>query len=503
MQILRRRRAPEGPQAGPTPYDRWMRWGRIAALALAAALALLSLVPPALDATAQNSGADVNVTAEFYTVLDGGGGYLTWDFAPGAASRLRGAIDTDTDGRVSEAEFNTYQQSVDRDLDRSVLVLRNFEIAAVRVVEQQGFVGVGVADEAPAHLKVIMNGKWAGRDLDIPLVGGGAVEVAYLAPQNTDRVRERTVVVAAGVSSFGPLSGEARAPRVPAGSVVVHVEEYAWGDRGAAQAAPDVRFERFSVLDSTLLLLVPLSIAYLLGVRRTRREQEASGSGRVGPFHDLLGAGFLLLVVAYFAGVPGLALWVGGVGFGVAGLWAAYRLYPEGTAQAPPTRSRRAAAADADGGRLDDMLAMLPGAHAPVGGRAGAFQPPPAAGSDSGWGLPQAPAAEVPDPAGSNGGPLRAPEEAAWAPVPQDEWPPADPPAAGRQPGSPPVPPAGRVQAGPAVRPAGTRTAPAAAPPAPSPTRVRCPACRHLFAATGPRPLSVECPHCGRAGVLR
>lgn len=497
MQILRRRRAPEGPQAGPTPYDRWMRWGRVAALAMAVALAALSLVPPALDAAAVNEGADVNVTAEFYTVFDGGGGYLTWDFAPAAASRLRASMDTDGDGQVGEAEFNAYQQGVDQGLERTVLVLRNFEIAAVRVIEQQGFVGVAVDAPTAAHLKVIMNGKWAGRDTDIPLVGGGAVEVAYPSPSGTERVRERTVVVAAGLSSFGPLSGQARAPRVPAGAVVVHVEEYRWADRAAAQAAPDVRFERFSVLDSTLLLLVPLAVAYTLGVRRTRREQEASDRGRVGPFHDLLGAGFLLLAVSYFAGVPGVALWPAGIGFGVAGLWVAYRLYPVGEG-ASRLAGRRKSEQPGPDAQLDHMMSMLPEAHAPVGDAAERFAPPPAAASKSGWGVARDPAEGAPHRAaeGPNGGPHRPVEDArGWPPVPADDW----EPVAARPPGAGPAPPESRREAQvpppPPKRPA--------APPAAPEVRVRCPGCRHLFAASGTRPLSVRCPHCGRTGVLR
>jgi len=443
-----------------------MRLGRWAALASAALMAALSLVPPALEAGAANEGADVNVTAEFYTVLDGGGGYITWDFAPTSAARLRASIDADGSGTVDEPEYSAYQSGVDAQLERNVLVVRNFEITAVRVEEQRGLAGEAVDSGAPAHLKVILSGSWAAKDADIPLVGGGALSAAYPGLQAGERVRERTIVVAAGFSSFGASSGEARTPRVPGGSVVVHTETYV-APLPPAAAAPDVRFERFSAAGSTLLLLVPLVVAYYLGVRRPRIEQESSGRPRSAPFHHLLAAGFLLLAVAYFAGTPGLAMWVAGVGFGVVGLWATYRIYPleapaDGDRGAAPGREPGLGAPEAgESARnpgVEAVMAMMGEAHRPVG----------------------EPSAE------DEWAPAEAGEEES-APEPQAR------PAVGE-----PWTPRPAAKATPRAPPAALATGSVAAV-----SLVRCPTCRHQFEAAGRRPLAVACPHCGKRGVLR
>ncbi len=487
------------PPAEPTPVDRWLNLARWSALGAALLMGAFSLIPPALDAGAANEGADINVTTEFYTVVDDGGGYITWDFSPAASAKLRRWVDTDENGQVDQPEMLAFESNIDARLEHGVLVLRNFEIAAVRVVEQRGFIGEDVNSTAPVHLKVIMNGRWARHDQDIPLVSGGTVLVVYpdLAP--AERVRERTIIVAAGVSSFGGLSFETRTPRVPGGSLVVHEESYSGAELNSAVGTPDVRFERFSVLNSTPVLLVPLLLAYLLGVRQPRLEQEASRRPRFVPFHKLLSAGFLLLVVLYFAGIPGVALWIGGVSFAAGGLWSAYRIYPsegshaDGPARRTPDggRSARSLPDSSPGGATADAaLALLGDAHRPVGRPAsrGEWMSVPEGKenqADQGAAIPASP----------EGAPASgATQRSAGSHPLRDKETPA-PPVRSRQPAV--------RQSHPKAEAPATQQEGDLSETGMSRSLVRCPRCKHQFEAVGLRPIQVSCPHCGRSGLLR
>jgi hypothetical protein len=206
-----------------------------------------------------------------------------------------------------------------------------------------------------------------------------------------------------------------------------------------------------------------MGVALFIGVGGARRERDATGQPRVEAFHRALGAGFLLLVAAYFAAAPGLLLWAAGIGFGVGGLMMAYRVYP----------------ADR---RPDDLK---PPAQAP------------AEAGEAGW----VPVQDGPEPDGS---PRASATVDSGAPIPLAQAP-LGPPAEA------PAPPAARersprilVSSQPRAEAAAPKLEPAAAPePAPAARKVRCPGCKMMFEAAATRPLHVTCPHCGRRGVLR
>jgi len=252
-----------------------------------------------------------------------------------------------------------------------------------------------------------------------------------------------------------------------------------------------------------------MAIAYLLGVRGPRVEQEAARQRRIVPFHAAMAAGFWLLMVAYFAGVPGIAIWVAGAGFGALGMWSAYQFYPsnvpfdtlERPVGAKPDRRRngeRTATAD-------EALAMMGAAYGPVGSASAGGAPSPAGG-----------------PAPASAYDALAMLDAAHGPLEPAPEPNSDSTAASAQKaqvGAQPLAlpdddtqrPAGRAWSPP---PPGSRPAKAPAPtPAPKPAApatpelprsvIRCPGCRHQFEAVGQRPLPVTCPHCGRKGLLR
>jgi hypothetical protein len=453
------RRVPPAPVAPPSKWDKWLVYCRVGALVGAVLLLLVSFVPFATEATAPNEGGDISITVEFYTAFEHGGGFITWDFSPATANILRDRVDFNRDGNVSDSEVFGYTGSIDAVLSQDVLVLRNFELAGVRIDTQSGLVGEPVNGSAHAHVRFTFSGQWAQRDADIVLGGDRLATIGFAGNLTPGmRIHERTVIIDGGMASF---SGGAHVMRVPAG--VAAVATGSWIE-GETSDLPRVHFSLFSPVDNSLLLLVPLAIAYFIGVGGARREREATGQARVEPFHKALSAGFLLLLVAYFAAVPGLVMWGAGVLLGIGALLFAYRIYP----------AER---------RPDD------------------WKPP----------QPKPAAEEAP---GSD-----------WAPVaderiPLDEAPPAmvDPmplSEMSRTPSGPDMVPAiapptreGRPKIVVSSQP---RPAAAAPPPpdepareaAPPPKKVRCPGCKMMFEAGGKRPINVTCPHCGRRGVLR
>lgn len=476
--------------APPTPFDRWFVVGAWASLAVAVLLLAVAILPVGLVWAEPNTGADVNITAEFYTAFEGGGGYITWDFSTLASQTLRARIDSvgDGNGFVSPGEYQAFQGDVNDAFEKDVLVFRNFEVAAVRVVEARGLAGVPVNATDLGHLKLIMNGQWAQRDSDIRLANDAALARVYGNLTNSERVRERTLIISAGGSTFTSSMAEARVLRVPGGSVVAAVLDYSPSTRGAVQN-PAVHYGRFSFVDSTLILLAPLAIAYFVGVRAPRLEQEASRQRRVVPFHRMLSNAYLLLVVSYFAGAPAPALWGAGLAFGALGLYLSFRFYPEEPApdrllsaddlRRPPA-SPKFDEEDASGelpagsmARPQTALEFLPEAVGPL------ERPDDAARMPA---LPNPALAQARDLLPSAVTPLDLPEEA----TPRPE---------GRAKSVAPAPPAPRAAPAPGPAPK--------APAAPPKTQVRCPGCKHHFEAEGRRPLSITCPHCGRHGVLR
>jgi hypothetical protein len=450
-----KRRAAPTAVAPPTPYDRWMKLAHAACLGLAVLLLALSIIPAILDAASANDGADINITTEFYTAGDGGGGYVTWDFNGRAASAFRARIDAagNGDGNVSDQELANFAGGVDSTFERQVLVFRHFEILAVRIFELRGISTVPVNDSAPAHLKMVINGHWLDQEGDITQANDAALHVVYGNLSGWETVRERTLTISGAGSTFTPIFTHARVLRVPGGSLVVDVQNYGSGSSETGSEAA-LHFARFNPSDSSFVLLVPLAIAYFLGIRAPRREQEASGHRRIAPLHNALSAAFLLLIAAYFAGVYGLGIWAGGIALGVAGMLLSYKLYPAGQVPAqwapvelPP-----------DEPALDSL----------------------AAGTDPAlWTSAQAPSNEPTAPRLESSRPLERPQEAWRAPPPVPASPASARPAAPQGP------------------------APRAAAPAAATTTIRCPACKHQFEAQGQRPISITCPHCGRRGVLR
>lgn len=480
MRLFGRRR--EAAEVAPRgPYDRYLRGGHFAALGAGALLVVLAVVPPVLDASAPNSGGDIHITTEFYTAFDQGGGHITWDLSPNAARTLRQRLDnpnyTFPDGRkmggngngfVEEREAGAFLSSLDAVFERAVLVMRNFEIQKVSVEEQRGIAGEWVDNSTePLHVKLLLAGRWASRDADVSLAFDAALISFYGYPVGSEAVRERTLIIAGGVSSFTASSLNARTIRAPAGSVVVNVR--AFTGNLSAPPPPDVHFSLLSPIDSTLVLLAPLAIAYLAGVRGARRVNEVSGLARIVPFHNALGSAFLLLLASYFAGIPGLVIWIGGATLGGGGMVAAMRWYsPESAA-----------------------------AHAAAG------QPtaPPPLDEEDFPGDPELDDATV--------APLLLKVQALQAPPPAPVAPPAPPATAPSAPWSPKsAAPSASFSAPPPPAPAAAPAAPAlplsqSAPPKSPKTKVRCPGCKNFFSAEGPRPLHITCPHCAKKGVLR
>jgi hypothetical protein len=271
-------------------------------------------------------------------------------------------------------------------------------------------------------------------------------------------VHERTVLIDGGLASF---SGGARIVRVPAGIAAVATGTWTEG----TSSLPQVHFSLFSPVDNSLLLLIPLAIAYFIGVAGARREREATGQARVEPFHNALSAGFLLLLVAYFAALPGLVVWGAGVAMGIGALMFAYRVYPADRRPEewqPPAR------------KVEEHPGAeeAPGDWAPVGEGA------PPSGELAPAMVDPMPLAEMPR-----------------APAGPDSVPTIEPPTREGRPKIV-VSSAPRPQVPPPEEP------PAVAPDT-APKKIRCPGCKMMFEAAGTRPIHVRCPHCGRRGVLR
>ena len=453
------KRVPPAPVAAPSTWDKWLRWGRIAALVVALLLLLFSIVPFTLEATAPNEGGDISITVEFYTAFEHGGGFVTWDFAPAASNTLRDRVDFNRDGNVSDGEVFGYTGSIDTILTQDVLVLRNFELGGVKIDAQSGLVGEPVTSSARAHVRFTFSGQWAQRDGDIELGGDRLAAIGFAGDLTPGMVvHERTVFVDGGLASFG---GGAHVIRVPAG--IAGVATGTWQEGGTSNL-PTVHFSLFSPVDNSLLLLIPLAIGYFIGVAGARREREATGQARVEPFHKALSAGFLLLLVAYFAALPGLLVWAGGVLLGLGALLFAYRIYP---ADRRPQE----------------------------------WQPPSLREPDE-VEAPQSEWATVVD----EGAPPRDAPPAMVDPMPFSDLPraPSGPETVPRI-----APPTreGRPKIVVSSQPRPAAGAPPAEAPGPAPAatakKVRCPGCKMMFEAEGPRPLHVTCPHCGRRGVLR
>jgi len=492
-----RREKEAGSRAPPTPYDRWFVWGRIGALLGALILLAASVAPVGLGGTAPNEGGDINVTVEFYTAFEKGGGFITWDFAPSAAQTLRARIDLNRDGLITDDELRPYSENIEFTLERTVAVFRHFEIAGVQPQGQRGINVEAVNSSQPAHFQVKFAGQWAESDGDIamssdffPSLGYGLAAIGYNGTvSNGERIHERTVLIAGGLATFTAYSGNARVVRVPGGTIAVVTHDYTQGSASGA-GTPDLRYERFSGLSSSFLLLAPLAIAYFIGVAGARRERDATRQPMVEPFHRALSAGFLLLLAAYFAAVPGVVVWIACVGFAVGALFMAYRVYPADRRpdelEVGLPRAARAAAdewspvegveeeAPANPAAMAQAVALLDKAHGPLdpkSSREPSLQPVPATLATARQMLPKAVS------------PLDLPD--GDTPRPDGRLVPA--------------------RSGPPPPPTAKPVAPARAPAAPAvpTTRVRCPGCKHYFEAQGARPLSVTCPHCGRRGVLR
>lgn len=456
------RKTPKGPTAS-SPWDRWLTWSRWGALALAAILLVATVVPLMSDFSAPNEGGDISITTEFYTAFERGGGFISWDYSVAASQVLRARMDTDNSSTISDGEMFVYGSTLDDALTQGVLVLRNFEIAGVRIDSQRGVVGEPVNSPARAHVRFTFSGQWAQRDSDIILGGDSLARLGFagnLTPGMT--IRERTVIIEGGLASFSGISGNTHVMRVPAGVMVVATGS--WTETG--ESLPRIHFALFSPLDNSLVLLLPLGIALFIGVGGARRERDATGQPRVQRFHAALSAGFLLLIAAYFAAAPGLIVWVAGVGFGAASLMMAYRVYPadkrpedwrppqpvaeedEDAEEAPSRDWAPVVDEKSDGPAMVDPIAAAEEGRTPLGP-----EPTPVKETPSHDRAPRIFVSSQPKP------------EASVAPAPVDAAP--------------------------------------AAPAAPPPTKIRCPGCKMMFEATGPRPLHVVCPHCGRRGVLR
>ncbi len=465
-----------GPTAPPTPFDRWLLYARLGAWGLTALLFAATILPLTFDLSAANDGADINLKTEFYTAMEKGGGFLTYDFSPSAAKVLRQRVDTNGDGLVDDREFLDYQNALKENV-KGLLVVRSFQITGARVDEWSGLTGSRVNDTAPAHVHLTIGGIWVEHDADVALSRGPLVTVAFGNLTGTERINDRTVIINGGLATMTPTSGNARTLRVPGGIVLVSSYSYAasaWNDT----AQPDVRFIRFSVLDSSLLLLAPLAIAYFLGVGGARREQEATRQARVVPFHRALSALFLLLLIVYFGGIMGPVIWGGGIALGVGGLMAAFRFYPADRRPEP----------------LPGASVSAPAPEAAAEGGTGAGWEPVAVHEESAAASGIAAAAALLSRAHT---PLEIPDASRTLPraLSPLDLPDGDTPR-----------PEGREAAKPSVRaPLNLAAAkgPEADPGAPAPLRIRCPGCKHYFEAQGSRPLSVTCPHCGRRGVLR
>ncbi len=481
------------PRAPPTPYDRRLFWARVGALLLALLLLALSVGPVALGATAPNEGGDINITVEFYTAFESGGGFITWDFSPSAARILRERLDSTAPfGFVSDFEVKAYSDTIESTLERTVGTLRNFQIGGVQPQGQRGLSGVDVNSSEPAHFQVKFAGQWAERDIDIPMandilpgVDGGLAVLGFAGALTTERIHERTMIIAGGLATFSAFSSNSHVVRVPGGTIAVVTRDYTAGDASGA-GTPDLRFERFSALNSSFTLLAPIAIAYFVGLVGARRERDATRQATIEPFHKALSAFFLLLIAAYFAAEPGIAIWGGGIAFAVGALFLSYRMYPADRRPDDLETSRpRAVTAPADewsqveGGEEESpaapaavlqAVALLNKAHGPLDPKS-ATEPASQTGAVS-----LAAARDL------------LPKAVSPLSLPEDDIPRPD----GRT-----APPREGPQAPPAPKPV--------APPGPAApkTRVRCPGCKHYFEAEGTRPLSITCPHCGRRGVLR
>lgn len=484
------------PAAPPTPYDRWLLCARLGAWGAAVLLIATSLVPLGLIWAAANEGGDINITTEFYTAFERGGGFLTYDFSQSAAQTLRARIDQggNRNGLVDDAEFFNFQGALKENV-KGLLVVRGFQLGGARLDEWKGFNGVQVNASEGAHLHLTISGYWVEHDAEFALSRGPLVTVAYGNLTGGERIHERTVIINGGLATMIPESGQGRTLRVPGGLVLVSLHSYG-ASALSDTVGPDVGFVRFSVLDSSLLLLAPLVIAYFLGVAGARREQEATRQSRVVPFHRALSALFLLLLVAYLAGIMGPVIWGGGIALGLGGLLLAYRFYPADRRPETDARVAPAASARSAAGSAGSDAAFQSSSAAAQGEGAAGFAAVAARLSRAHTPLetPDARAKlpEIPWPG------LAAAREMTPEAVSPLELPDRDTPRPeGRE-----APPVGGSPAGRGAPPPVARKAPQA-PDAPAAIRVRCPGCKHYFQAQGKRPLSVACPHCGRHGVLR
>lgn len=292
-------------------------------LVVATVTAVLLLVPVISDPSRADIGAGsrLHVKTQTQMLFQQGGGYVTWEISGPVVRDIRRNVDVafgDGDGNVTEIEGTSYTSEIDSLLENNVFygcarIIRSALLTKVIQTSTDGLLGP-VNESGAMSIRFYYNADLRPDGATMEL-GDTTIPMAVFRALRGDWNRtfagaldweHQEIVV--GFSSFSRVEtdkGSLTRLRAPGAEVFwFHLT------LGANESSKDrIRFETFDAAQSPLELFVVLCIFGLAGLWFPRRYLKMSKMRKVRWLHLLIWSMAIGVLVVFFLGADGLAVW--------------------------------------------------------------------------------------------------------------------------------------------------------------------------------------------------
>jgi hypothetical protein len=292
-------------------------------LVFAVASALLLMVPAVAGPSRAEIGAGSNlhVSTRTQMLFQQGGGYITWEISGPVAKDIRRNIDGafgDGDGDVTETEGTAYTGEIDSILENNVFygcarIMRSALLTKVLHTSSDGLLGQ-VNQTGPIIIRFYFNADLR-PDRSTVSLGDTTVPMAVFRALRGDGNRtfagtlewdHQEIMV--GFSSFSQVEmdkGSITRLRAPGAEIFwFHLTI-----SGNETSQDRTRFETFDAAQSPLELFVVLCVFGLVGLWFPRRYLKISRMRKVSWLHLAMWLMAIGVLLVFFLGVDGLAVW--------------------------------------------------------------------------------------------------------------------------------------------------------------------------------------------------
>jgi len=453
---------------------------------------VLLLALPALSAPAGaelGAGSTVTVTTQIRMLFTEGGGYIDWEISGEVVKDIRRNIDIsmgNDDGNVTTSEGQAYIGRIDQVLEGSYLRYGCARIVQTALLRKDIRTDTeGLLTSVNSSAKIIIH-FYFNADLrnDAATVNMAEKELPLAVFRALEGTENQTFVgnlewkhteIMIGLASFSSISMEkGTVTRLRGPAIEVLLYELKVGNESPNDS---VRYDPFNVLHCSLELFVLLCICGFATVVLPRYFMKEKKMRKVKWLHSLAWLLVLVVLLLFFFGADGLAIWIASPLFLVLSWLMSYQIYVKGWKG------------------IAKPLVTLPDSIAPEKS------------------LDKAPGStsyrEITEDEEAPAEPVKAPTKEPWTPAKPPAFPapqegveePASPATERPRQAQPPPAPVAPSPA-PAVPPMASA---GAAAPAMKVLRLKCPKCKETFDTSdnGTRPLKLKCGKCGAEGMLR